>query len=842
MERDFTDVIRGKSQFEENAVRKISDTRQHEGYITNDNVTTASAMADGRTIKEKLQDYKYEVASRSSGSAEAGDVSGFKTETEIHSDAGTIGNAVQSQGSFYSDSVSSKAVDGSAKEEMVSSNLFTPTKNSNSNLAARNQSYMAMIGSGGGRSKSTAEHGRHNAYAGGPKANSGNETKASSKYSGETAYDTATGRYAARNEPGIRSYTFKGNQVQGAAENVTGKYAKAYSSYVGIRKQSAKPEVDMTATGRYTGKTVTASEKGHSHFGAVAGKDVQKATDRLKSYKMSDTQGVTAKPVNGAKKPATKGAIKDSKVIKSNIASKAKGSVETKSNLSGKTKGSSKETFSKKLVTEKKSTGKYKKKIGQGSKRYGQDRIRTAATGTALYKMTNDSESQNSAVEAARASAGTGYSMYSKLNRKVNNANAQKYVKKSKSKSTGAKGSGKYSSKASKSVTTKEAQKKAQKLAEQRKAAQKYRAAKHKQEVIENTVMTVKQAAISVARKTAEVVARNWKVLLIAGTGLVLFIAVSAGLSSCAMAFTGGTSEYIGGLAGSEDVDFTEADSYFTEKEMLLQEKIDNIQEDYPDYDEYIMDIDEIGHDALKLMAFLSAEYETYDLSKVKDMLDTIFDEMYELTIEPKTEIRTRMVEKTGYDETTGETYTYEVEEEYEWKMLFVTLKKKDWDSIIEPKFTDDKNKEMYEIYDDTDGGHQAFYNPFTVDWSNNVTSEFGWRIHPVSGKEKFHNGIDIGLPAGTEIHACATGTVIQSYYSESAGNYIGIQDETGYTTHYMHLSVRSVSVGDTVKHGDVIGQVGSTGVSTGPHLHLGVKNAEGEWLNPRFMVSSFAK
>ena len=836
MERDFTDVIRGKSQFEENASRKISDTRQHESFITDANLTTSIALGEGKTITEKLKDYKYDTSGSATTSNDDYEGS-YKTETEIHQNT---------------EAISTKGVDAAGKEEMVSSNLFNdPAKAVNP--TSRAQSYMAMLDS---RGKTVT---RQPQYSHDVKAPKRDTSSGQSKYAGETVYDTATGRYVPRPDPESRSYTFKGNQVQGAAEVPANKYARIYSTYVSERNASfkgksgfgrepknvsyensfiaavsRKQKEQQTTKGRYGAKAVTSSEKGHSHFGEVAGKGTVKATDRLKSYKMSDGQGV-------ARSTVKKGA--DGKVIKSSIASKAKGSAETKSNLSSKTKGSSKETFNKKLVSEQKTTGKYRSKIGSGTRTKNKHKIQNAATSSAIYKMSHDEQSQNSGVEAARGTATTSYAMYSKLNRKVNNANARKYAKKSGKADAKAKGgNGKYNSRASKSVTRSEANKRAKQLQQQRKASAKMHAAKKKEEIIQNTIQTVKQAVVVVARKTAEVVARNWKIILLAGTALVLFIAVSAGLSSCAMAFTGGTSEYIGGLAGSDDFDMTEADSYFTEKEMLLQEKIDNIEEDYPEYDEYIYDIDEIGHDALKLMAFLSAEYETYDLSKVKGMLDTIFDEMYELTLEPKTEIRTRTVTKTGINETTGETYEYEVEEEYEWKMLYVTLKKKDWEPIIEPKFTDEKNKEMYEIYDDTDGAHQAFYNPFEQDWSSKVTSEFGWRIHPIYGTEKFHNGIDIGLPTGTPIHACATGKVIQSYYSESAGNYIVIEDETGYTTHYMHLSVRNVSAGDVVKHGDVIGQVGSTGNSTGPHLHLGVKNKDGEWLNPRFMVSSFVK
>ena len=68
------------------------------------------------------------------------------------------------------------------------------------------------------------------------------------------------------------------------------------------------------------------------------------------------------------------------------------------------------------------------------------------------------------------------------------------------------------------------------------------------------------------------------------------------------------------------------------------------------------------------------------------------------------------------------------------------------------------------------------------------------------------------------------------------------VQDETGYTAHYMHLNSRSVAVGDVIKHGEIIGTVGSTGNSTGPHLHFGVKDNSGEWINPRFVLSDFVK
>jgi len=104
-----------------------------------------------------------------------------------------------------------------------------------------------------------------------------------------------------------------------------------------------------------------------------------------------------------------------------------------------------------------------------------------------------------------------------------------------------------------------------------------------------------------------------------------------------------------------------------------------------------------------------------------------------------------------------------------------------------------------------------------------NVTSPFGVRRHPVFGTNRMHNGIDIGAPHGRNVFAADSGTVLTSTHNASFGNFIVISHGNGMTTLYAHLSTRSVSVGDTVSRGQVIGRVGSTGISTGPHLHFEV-------------------
>lgn len=106
---------------------------------------------------------------------------------------------------------------------------------------------------------------------------------------------------------------------------------------------------------------------------------------------------------------------------------------------------------------------------------------------------------------------------------------------------------------------------------------------------------------------------------------------------------------------------------------------------------------------------------------------------------------------------------------------------------------------------------------------SRYITSYFGRRVHPVYKTVKVHNGLDIGGPNGTNIVAANSGTVIVSEYSSSYGNYIVISHGGGLTTLYAHLSARLVAVGASVSRGQVIGREGSTGISTGPHLHFEV-------------------
>jgi murein DD-endopeptidase MepM/ murein hydrolase activator NlpD len=122
------------------------------------------------------------------------------------------------------------------------------------------------------------------------------------------------------------------------------------------------------------------------------------------------------------------------------------------------------------------------------------------------------------------------------------------------------------------------------------------------------------------------------------------------------------------------------------------------------------------------------------------------------------------------------------------------------------------------------------------------LTSGFGMRTHPVLGGRRQHHGIDLAAPTGTPVYATADGIVGRADWYSSYGLYISINHGGSMETRYAHLSRLAVAAGDNVKKGDLIGYVGSTGRSTGPHLHYEVR-VEGIAVNPiPYMVESEAQ
>lgn len=117
------------------------------------------------------------------------------------------------------------------------------------------------------------------------------------------------------------------------------------------------------------------------------------------------------------------------------------------------------------------------------------------------------------------------------------------------------------------------------------------------------------------------------------------------------------------------------------------------------------------------------------------------------------------------------------------------------------------------------------------------VTSEFGQRIHPVTGRLSMHNGIDIAVPVGTAVRSYADGEITRIENQPSGyGNVVYVRHADGSETRYAHLNSfqDGLRIGQSVKSGDTLGGAGSTGRSTGSHLHFEYRDSSGKAQNPR--------
>ena len=122
------------------------------------------------------------------------------------------------------------------------------------------------------------------------------------------------------------------------------------------------------------------------------------------------------------------------------------------------------------------------------------------------------------------------------------------------------------------------------------------------------------------------------------------------------------------------------------------------------------------------------------------------------------------------------------------------------------------------------------------------LTSDYGMRTHPVLGGRRNHKGVDLAAPTGTPVYATADGIIGRAEWFSSYGLYIEIDHGADLETRYAHMSRLAVAAGERVKKGDLIGYVGSTGRSTGPHLHYEIR-VDGVAVNPiPYMVESQAQ
>lgn len=376
-----------------------------------------------------------------------------------------------------------------------------------------------------------------------------------------------------------------------------------------------------------------------------------------------------------------------------------------------------------------------------------------------------------------------------------------------------------------------------QKRLQKQRIKRQYAKARRAEQAAKNTKEAVTKSAnftTAVAKKIQEIAKRNVSLLVTIAVFAVLLIMIMTSISSCGAMFSDGMSTVLVGSYMSVPAEIDAADLAFSELEMELQKEINAVETDYPDYDEYRYNLDTIGHDPFVLISYLSAVHTEFTAVGVQSEIESLFEEMYELTLNPTTETRTRTVIKTGTRVVTDpETGEETEEEEYTVSILEVTLTAKDLNVIVAGHMNGEQ-KEIYALYKETHGLTQQFYTPLDLYWYNYVSSYYGYRINPVTGAEQLHRGVDIAIPTGTNVLAAMDGTVTTAIYDASYGNYVVIEDSNGYCTKYAHMDTLSVRAGQSITHGTVIGTTGNTGSSTGSHLHIECLY-QGVYYNPLF-------
>jgi len=331
----------------------------------------------------------------------------------------------------------------------------------------------------------------------------------------------------------------------------------------------------------------------------------------------------------------------------------------------------------------------------------------------------------------------------------------------------------------------------------------------------------VKRTATAISKASqllVKAIVKNPKVLAIIGAFLFLFAIISAVVSACSSVASGVGQAVVATSFVAESLHMDDASIAYTELETDLQVRLANIQTEFPGFDEYRISGSVIGHDPLELMAYLTAIHQDFTYPEIRVILQELFDEQYQLTITPSIEIRHYLNEDN-------------VLVPFEWHVLTVTLTARSFTDVINERMNEDQ-RQHFDLLMLSRGNRQYVGSPFAFDWLPHVTSLYGWRIHPISGNPEFHTGIDIAPGAGTEIVAAHDGIVTFRGVNGGYGNFIIIEGSNGIETRYAHLDIFLVSLWDEVSRGDPIATVGSTGVSTGPHLHFEVVFG-GRFMNP---------
>jgi len=265
------------------------------------------------------------------------------------------------------------------------------------------------------------------------------------------------------------------------------------------------------------------------------------------------------------------------------------------------------------------------------------------------------------------------------------------------------------------------------------------------------------------------------------------------------------------------DDNITMITEYISELDYNINSQIDNASEKYPYVDKFVYNVPKRAEtNQEQVYAYLKAKYGDEKLSEtvIKAEIKQIHDNLYDLSFDEKTRTWTETKEDGTTVRHSRTTMTITLTSK-----TFLEFYEANKDSLLEEHQQQDYEN-ILKLMEENVG--KILDNPFPkTDWRKYVTSEYGYRVHPITGEKSKHTGIDIALENGTKIHSCMSGTV-NTYNdgNEGFGVYLTVTNGM-YKTLYAHCSEILVSDGQKVNAGELIAKVGNTGNSTGPHLHL---------------------
>lgn len=253
------------------------------------------------------------------------------------------------------------------------------------------------------------------------------------------------------------------------------------------------------------------------------------------------------------------------------------------------------------------------------------------------------------------------------------------------------------------------------------------------------------------------------------------------------------------------------------------------------EYDNHLLDeYTRLKQDVIDKEAALQKKHD--DLEDLKEEVAYEKETVEKLSVDKNKELK-KYEETIKENQALSKNYSNKIEEreEYIEKLLLEEMRRKEEEERRRREEEERKNQQK------EDSGSSSNTVSGDLIWpvpaSGRITSVFGNRESPTAGASSNHKGIDIGAPSGSSIVATMSGEVVTATYSVTAGNYIMLYHGDGLYSVYMHCSKLLVSVGDNVNQGDAIALVGSTGVSTGPHLHFAIIK-DGSYVNPQNYVS----